>query len=350
MTTQGIVPGEWQAIHIFYAGDPGPLLMQCVDPLVNGLIVDGLVSEYFFVHSWLEGPHLRLRLRPRAGADTRQILRRSRTAVSAFLEDRPALYEIKPELVDFYSTMFEIDYTPEQRKLLLEPDGRARLRPTNTFSFEPYEPEWGRYGGEAGVALAEWHFKHSSDLVIEAARSMDLRRRPAQLTLGAQLMMVMATAFLRDDQRIEEFLLHYQEFWLRTFSLAAPPTQAGYDRGYNTMGPDVRRRFARVRRAFGEDAGRLPGLFHTWAEHCTELRERVVDLAERGKLVFRSWNPGGHLADPPAALELLLTPYLRMTNNRLHLAMRDEPYLAYLLARSLRETVDQEAQAGAAGA
>ena len=44
------------------------------------------------------------------------------------------------------------------------------LRPNNSCSYEPYEPEYGKYGGPAGVALAEWHFEHSSDLVIDAIR------------------------------------------------------------------------------------------------------------------------------------------------------------------------------------
>lgn len=347
MATQGFKPAQWQAVHIFYAGNPRPLLTQCIDPLVNGLIVDGLVTGWFFVHYWLEGPHIRLRLKPRPGADTGAIRGRTEVAVGTFLEDRPVLYEVKPEfLIDFYSTVIELDYSPEQRERLLGADGQMRLRPNNTFSFEPYEPEYARYGGPAGMELAEWHFRHSSDLALELARGTDTRRRASLLSLAAQLMMVTTTAFLRHEPRIAEFLARYHEFWLRTFSLADPPVDTAYDRDYDAMGADVARRLARVRRAFAPQPGpALPGPFQGWADHCVELRERAVELASRGELVFQSWNPGGRPADPATALELLLAPILRMMNNRLQVPMRDEPYLAYALERSLRDSLAREAWA-----
>ncbi len=43
------------------------------------------------------------------------------------------------------------------------------------------------------------------------------------------------------------------------------------------------------------------------------------------------------VTDPAEALAALLSPYLHMTNNRLHATIRDEAYLSYLLARVLRE-------------
>ena len=72
------------------------------------------------------------------------------------------------------------------------------LRPNNSFAYQPYEPEYGKYGGPAGVELAEWHFRHSSDLVIEAFRTLNVHLRTVTLGTSAQLMMVMAGAFLPD--------------------------------------------------------------------------------------------------------------------------------------------------------
>ncbi len=44
------------------------------------------------------------------------------------------------------------------------------------------------------------------------------------------------------------------------------------------------------------------------------------------------------MTDPAQALPLLLSPYMHMTNNRLHVTIRDEAYLAHLLGRVLRES------------
>jgi Lantibiotic biosynthesis dehydratase C-term len=358
MSALGQRPGEWQAIHVFYGANPRPLLTQCIDPLVNGLVTDGLLSTYFFVHYWLEGPHVRLRLKPRTEADTAKVRARAQTAVSAFLEGRPTLYEVKPEfLIDFYETVFKLDYSAEERAALLKPDGSLRLRRNNTFSFERYEPEYGRYGGPKGVELAEWHFRHSSDLAIEASRSMNLRQRSVLLGLSAQLMMVMVTAFLRDDGAVADFLQRYSAFWRRTFAGVEPEAESaadpGEEHGRDAVTADVVRSFTRIREAFaGGATSTLPGPLRSWAEHCVELRERAYDLAARGDLVFRSWGSpvaaGAReqkVTDPATALELLLSPYLRMSNNRLSVPMREETRLSFALARSLRESPALEAGA-----
>ena len=56
--------GPWQAVHVFYGASPRPLLVECVRPLVDELTADGLLAGHFFINYWLEGPHVRLRLRP----------------------------------------------------------------------------------------------------------------------------------------------------------------------------------------------------------------------------------------------------------------------------------------------
>jgi hypothetical protein len=43
------------------------------------------------------------------------------------------------------------------------------------------------------------------------------------------------------------------------------------------------------------------------------------------------------VTDPVEGQVRLLSPYLHMTNNRLHITIRDEAYLSALLARSLRD-------------
>jgi hypothetical protein len=83
---------------------------------------------------------------------------------------------------------------------------------------------------------------------------------------------------------------------------------------------------------------RLPAFLRGWAAHCLELRHKAVALAEAGELVFRSWDGtrDEQVTDPALALPLLLSPYMHMTNNRLHVTIRDEAYLSHILGRVLR--------------
>ncbi|MGW4384150.1 lantibiotic dehydratase C-terminal domain-containing protein [Kitasatospora sp. NPDC004531] len=334
-------PGDWLALHVFYAASPGPLLLQCVRPLVTELTEQGLLAGYFFINYWVEGPHLRLRLRPARPEAAEQVRARAEAAVADFLRRRPALYQVEDSFfAELYNTMFELEFTPDERTRLVGPDGRMRLRENNTFSREAYEPEYGKYGGAAGIDLAEWHFQHSSDLVIETTRTMNLHLRTVVLGLATQLMMTMTACFLPEDDDLLHFLDRYHAFWNHAFDGTNYTAQQGYDRAYATMGDTLPARFRAIRAAIADRAtDRLPAVLRGWAEHCIELRARAAELARRGELVFRSWDGERDLTvtDPAQALPMLLFPYAHMTNNRLSVTVRDEAFLSYILARALRE-------------
>ncbi|MFD4718971.1 lantibiotic dehydratase C-terminal domain-containing protein [Streptomyces sp. NPDC058423] len=338
---------DWQATHVFYAANPRPMLLQCIRPLVAELETDGLISGWFFINYWLEGPHVRLRLKPSSARDAAEVRRRTEEAVDAFLAERPALYEVDSGFLnDFYNTLFDIEFPGAERGHYTDAQGRMRLRPNNSRSAEPYEPEYGKYGGPAGVALAEWHFRHSSDLVIDAFRSKNLHLRTVLLGTSAQLMMVMSGTFLHGDTELADYLDSYYTFWHRAFPGTGFIGSEEYDRNYAAMAPSLAAHFSRVRAATRDGApGRLPSFLAGWAEHCAELRSRAEKLAGDGDLVFRSWDGerDERVTDPATALPLLLSPYMHMTNNRLHVTIRDEAYLAHVLSRALRESRPGEA-------
>ena len=339
--------GGWQAVYIFYTGNPRPVMTQFVKPLVDELTTDGLIARYFFLNYWLEGPHIRLRLKPSRPEHEAEVRRRTEEALTGFLRNRPSLYEVKSDFyVGLYNTLFDLEFTPEERIPYLGPDGAMRLRKNNTFSWETYEPEFGKYGGPAGVELAEWHFKYSSDLVIDAIRTMNLHVRTVLLGTASQLMMVMSSSFLGDRPRMANFLERYHQFWHGAFSDTDLITGRTYDANYESMAEPVRSRFESIHTALeSSESGRLTGFVRDWAEHCAELRDRARVLAVNGDLIFRSWDGKRNdtVTDPDRVIELLLSPYMHMTNNRLHVTVTDEAYLSHVLARSLREWLSAEA-------
>ncbi|MFJ2555773.1 MULTISPECIES: lantibiotic dehydratase C-terminal domain-containing protein [unclassified Streptomyces] len=333
--------GDWQALHIFYAANPQPLLVRCVRPLVAELTADGLLAGHFFINYWLEGPHVRLRLKPADAAATPEVVRRAEEAISTFLRNRPALYEVDSGFLnEFYNTLFEIEFPEGDRGAFMDAEGRMNLRPNNSFSHEPYEPEYGKYGGPAGIELAEWHFARSSTLVMDAFHTMNLHLRTVLLGTAAQLMMVMAGCFLPEREELGAYLDRYYEFWHSAFPGTGFIGSKEYDRNYADMAPGLARRFSGIRDAVRTgELDRLPVLLRGWAAHCLELRSRAEELAVQGELVFRSWDGtrDERVTDPAVALPLLLSPYMHMTNNRLHVTIRDEAYLSHVLGRVLRE-------------
>ncbi|GHJ47294.1 hypothetical protein Cs7R123_46360 [Catellatospora sp. TT07R-123] len=333
-------PGEWLALHVFYAANPQPLLTECVGPLVRELTEQNLLSGHFFINYWLEGPHVRLRLRPRTPADTPAVRAAAEAAVARFLKARPALYAMGfGFLGELYDILFALEYPQGKPAELVDADGRMRLQPNNSFSYRPYEPEYGKYGGPQGVAVAEWHFQHSSDLVIGAISSMNLHLRPVLLGTAAQLMTVLAGTFLPDRAALLDFLDEYHRFWHRAFTGTDLIGSDEYARMYDGVADELGRRVRLILDLLaGGQAQRLPGLLRGWAGHAAELKGKVLELAASGRLVISTWRGGEKtITDGGEALATLLSPYLHMTNNRLHVTIRDEAYLSYLLARVLRE-------------
>jgi hypothetical protein len=336
--TEAIAPGDWLAMHIYYAARPHPLLAQCVAPLLDDLDDAGLLAGHFFINYWLEGPHVRLRLRPVTPAAEPEVRRRAEAAVTDFLQRRPALYNVEGGfLSELYNTLFEMELEDDiDRAAYTGADGRMNVRPNNTFVYLPYEPEYGKYGGPAGVALAEWHFQQSSDLVLAAMRSLNVHLRTVTLGTAAQLMMVMAATFLPGRNELADYLERYHGFWRRTF---AGTELVDYGTSYEDT-PGLPGRFAMIREVVASgELDRLPALLARWARHGLDLRDRVTALAEAGELTFKSWADGGQerVTDPAEARIRVLSPYLHMTNNRLHLTIRDEAYLSSMLARAVRD-------------
>ncbi|GAB2905313.1 lantibiotic dehydratase C-terminal domain-containing protein [Streptomyces mayteni] len=333
-------PGAWQAVHVYYAANPRPLLLNCVRPLVAELERDVLLDGWFFINYWLEGPHVRLRLRPSSPAAEGEVRRRAEEAIDEFLARRPALYEVDSGFLnEFYNQLFDIEFSPAERVDYLDAEGRMNLRPNNSRSWLPYEPEFGKYGGPAGVALAEWHFRQSSELVIDAFRTKNLHLRTVLLGTSAQLMTVMAACFVAEDEPLADYLDSYYAFWHRAFPDTGFIGSAEYERKADEVGPPLTRWYERIRGAVqAEDPGLLPDFLGRWVEHCTELADKAGELAERGELVFRSWDGEREepVTDRHEALVRLLSPYMHMTNNRLHVTIQDEAYLSHVLGRALR--------------
>jgi len=329
---------RWLAIYVFYTGNARPLLTDCVKPLFERLSAEGMLSGYFFLHYWLEGPHVRVRFKPTEG-NREAVMAAAEAAVGGFLKRRPSLYEVKSDFyVGLYNTLFELEFDADGRAQYLGEDGRMRLRKNNSFSWEAYEPEYDKYGGPVGVELAEWHFAQSSDLVLDALVGMNVHMRTVQLGLSVQLMMVMSAVFLDDDQ-LAEFFEGYRDFWYNSFRTTDLVAGRSFDRGYESMAGLLTERFTLVRSAVRAGrADQLPGALDRWAEHCTELRRRVTVLSSAGRLVFREWEgtERGPVTDPEEALLRLLWPCMHMTNNRLHITITDEAYLAHVLVRALQ--------------
>src|SRR5262245_17361535 len=154
---------DWISMHVFYAANADPMLVDCVTPLLRDLRSRGLTQRHFFIKYWQEGPHIRLRFLPADGVDPAEIKAEAEAAIGEFLQRRPALYELDPESnSEVYKEMYVSEYGEQRWDEEYGPDGVMPFQPNNSFQYIAYEPEYDRYGGPDGIEVAEWHFEKSS--------------------------------------------------------------------------------------------------------------------------------------------------------------------------------------------
>ncbi|WP_300009606.1 thiopeptide-type bacteriocin biosynthesis protein [Pseudonocardia sp.] len=340
------VGSDWIALHVFYSSNPNPLLVDCVGPLVEELRRRSLIARYFFIRYWQEGPHIRLRLLPASPSLAEEVERTAREAIGRFIAERPALFEVETDQVDeYHRDMFLVEYGEEEWERRYG-EGGMPIQPNNSCSRLPYEPEYDRYGGPAGVDLAEWHFERSSDMVLRLLDSANVHVRTVMFGLSAQLAVVIGLSFRPTGAALARFFHYYSEFWRTAYPDPFGDHREQFDQGYDEVAGPLGERVSLISRAvLDDDRSELAAFVGEWSEHCRDLRDRVVDLSTRGLLVFRTRGEDGTpdpearepIVDPDVALGILLSGYLHMTNNRLGVGVHDEAYLAHLLQRSMMD-------------
>ena len=337
-------PGQWLGLHIYYTSNPLPLLLECVAPLVRELRERRLISGYFFIRYWLEGPHTRLRFKPSTVDDVPEICRLAEAAVDEYLKRRPAVYEVDLNLsASMYKQMFLTEYTEEQWQERYGDTEEMPVRPNNSYVYIEYLPEYDRYGGPAGIELAEWHFEQSSDMVLRLIQTTNVHVRSVLFGLGLQLMAVMCFTFLRDPQYTADFLLGYGSYWENSYQQPGTSRHDIYDEAYADMAGSLGQRVTDIYAAVVEgQLDRLTGFVRDWAEHSAELRARIVALVDDEKLIFQAWEDADTRVparDLSLVLRVLLSSYVHMTDNRIGITIHDEIYLAYVLRRAILDAL-----------
>lgn len=334
MTTQRS-DADWISLHIFYAANANPLLVEGIGPLVRRLREQGLIERWFFIRYWLEGPHVRLRLLPTRAADADEVRAQAHRALAEFLARRPALYEADRDgSGEMFKRMYLAEYSQEQWDAQYGADGVMPMRDNNSVHEIAYDREWDRYGGPAGMALAEWHFEASSDVVLRLLASANVHVRTVLLGQTANLDMALCYALLRDEAVIGTFLENYRIFWETSYQEASSDQHETFDRSFDRMRGRLLDQLRHLSATAADPAAEGPMAWERqWAAHCVELRERVEELARAGALTFRR----GPVTDPETALPIVLSSYIHMTANRLGASILDEIYLAYVNGRAMRE-------------
>lgn len=330
MTDPQAHANDWFALHIFLsdAAAADRFLLDWVTPQVRRLMGSGGASGWFFLRYWEGGPHLRLRLRGLSSAGREQLLADARAAVPGYLSAQPPTREA------YYRNHFFDGQPLDLTQLPWFDEGSVVVM--------PYEPEWRRYGGAAGLPVNERLFDLGSTLALSLVRASpgDVSRR---LQLAASLMPLFALAWQPDLTGVARFLDDYVAYWtMSSAEVKAFNTPAAHAPAPTTE--QCQRLAQQLQGARDGATSRSPA-----ALLMAGLDAAVAQWAiQRHQGLLISPITNGPVADDTQhrlALQAMLASQLHMLNNRLGLAPMQEVALARSLARTahalLREAAPQ---------
>lgn len=302
----------WRAFHLYMPHSTHTrFLRDAVAPILRS---EGFTDRFFFLRYWQGGPHLRIRLL-HDGTDT------SSRAIATV---RAKLADAMPAATDELLAEYQLGASLQDELARRERAAALPPRPAGTVDTMPYTPESVKYGGPAGIAIAEEVFRATSREVLsmlENARTADPEGTRAPIGEAVRVVaMSLRGARLGRDEAMP-FLDSYVDWW------------DGY--------ADERARALRPR-AYDRIADRVSSLVAAAAVAGTG-DDPIVATVRRATDAARS-AAGADSATRPGAIRLDGTPYLgclsnyiHTTNNRLGLVPAAEALVADLVRRGIRD-------------
>jgi thiopeptide-type bacteriocin biosynthesis protein len=283
----------WLSAHLFWTGPLDELLRGCVAPVVAYASRQRLVTRFFFIRYAEGGPHIRLRLSI-ASAEAQQEL-------TAYL---------LAQVADFQSSM---------------PPKLAEAAPVRV-SFLPYEPETARYGGPAGLPLAEAFFEASSRAVLRWLGIPEVVPDASRL-LTAVLLHTLFVGACLPPALTTEWLGRYTDDWLPhdpQAGLPQPAEQAAWRALFAEHYQRQRAALCELVQPYWPATAPAQPLLPRW------LASFRVAACHASKSYQRA-------VPDPARRQAIYASLLHMTNNRLGVPNHDEAFVAYLLGAAIQD-------------
>lgn len=307
-------PRGWREHRLFYHADRDLLLRELVAPLAASLLADGEIGHFYFVRYMLQGPHVRLRLRPSRGR-AREVSERVRAAAEAFFARQPSAQPMAEEKVRQHNReAIADDPTLSSADDVIHPDNSLR-------SLAP-RFEVDRYGGPALFRASLDFFALSSVWVL---RSLAAR---GELTAGGRLDLA-TRATLRQAWGLAPTLGHLPAMcaWpVSAFRGAldafAAHGDVAFERGRDALCARVRAELQALADGVPDDPGDADP--PAWLGGAARLLSREIAPLDAD----RHWR--------------IATSHLHMTANRLGLRNPEEVYLGRMLQRALTAVAEAD--------
>ncbi|MEK7254508.1 MAG: lantibiotic dehydratase C-terminal domain-containing protein [Bacteroidota bacterium] len=321
----------WLTVCLHYNEPWEEFLVKAVKPYADVVLQTGVAESFFFQRSWERGPHVRL-----------------------WFKGNPVIFDtlLKPNLEEYFQQYFE-----SRPSLLIEPHypvefpATSRWMPNNSLRLFEYQPELERYGGQLEMTLCEKQFHASSRMALKIIKEKLHRWTHHEITGAAvKLHLSLAYAAGMSLQEATDFFSLAFENWrwkhVRNAELSGKSSLSGqpdatlrsFQKIFDLQKSDVVpyhsalwELFKNYRQVEDED-------FKNWFQVNANTAIELNLAIESGKLETRpSFFQAEFPGDPEkAALWSHFYNFIHLTNNRLGVHDKNEGFLFYVLAQSLR--------------
>lgn len=334
---------EWRSYHIFYGGSPLVVLRECIIPLARELKNTSIIEDFFFINYWLEGSHVRLRLRLHP-ENIYQVDSIVLSRVQDYLKKFPS-YHPTAELVNnnFYESLFEGEFEEADRPLYFNEDGTPRFAQNNSIEIRTYEPEWLRYGGAVGMLISERYFVNSTEFMTLLADYGNLEVRTILLGLATQVTFITVACLLRNRERMNEFFVAYHLRWLRDATTPDYKLETGRSEHKITVNRIEKKILPWLPAIFTGQFSELPPFLQDWAITCQKTRQQIEDACSHAPLPFSYTDGVRYIDNPDEAAWTLCHSYVHMMNNRMTVSVLDEAFISYQITEAMRKEENHHA-------
>jgi len=311
---------DWLYVRIYCQREQADeVLVGLLAPCMQQLQACGLIQRFFFIRYFEGGFHLRLRCCGKK-ADLLGPVREDLTARIGAYFARQGDTVLNPR-----------NWGPEG---MHDPTWRREqgeeIRPVPSFEYDRYEPEYMRYGGNAGMSVSEEHFLVSSEVVLRLLeyelRSGKNRRRNMVFLLLRDL----ALAFSLQESDLAHVFAQQARYWIAS-SWITPQIRDMLEPAYQQHQHALEQLLTWQPGEHKPQAISLWSVLQApWREANTRTYRALLELDEQRQLIERP--------------ETILFSYMHMLCNRMGFFPREEAYLVYLLSRHYQvHTQAQEA-------
>lgn len=317
----------WTAAHLYYSNSLDEFLIKSVLPCVNELNRLKSFDKFFFIRYFDRGKHIRLRFY----SDDKKIDEIINPFIRNYFED-------------FFSKYPSIKSESEWVNNLSED---KKWFPDNSIQFIQYEPEYERYGGPTGMEISEEHFHICSDCVLKVISESKEWTYEKSMGVAIQLMVSFCISVGMNTDEMIDFFIYY-------CNMSIQSSITYYYKIKNEK--DVPKYTHRMIDVFKE---RFKDNKEMYSSILSQIITSIVDEAEFEEEWFVNWikqnrNISDRLTDSLSKNALILPEsfirqetnlrklfylyfsYMHMTFNRLGIENKDESYLCYLIAESLK--------------